>query len=235
MKKSLISSIAMSAVLVTGLVQPTFATESETKQTIPQNTKELSFLMETGALNRDGTVVQALRAEEIKKALADGGLKTSGKIDGEKAIKVHEFEDGSKIRVTTHMTTEPSSNRGISTQAKEEKEERVTGYTTYTLESAIGVELWTYTLYQKVKIKKEKVTWYEKNPYTKWKTSNILNAWHLDHENYYNDPEGKNVRAIVNAKLSWGIRDIINLQNISLKGELLVRGDGTYVGGWQEL
>ncbi|MCR8936660.1 hypothetical protein O0555_04735 [Brevibacillus laterosporus] len=121
--------------------------------------------MESGALNRDGTVVQALRAEEIKKALAEGELKTSGKIDGEKAIKVHEFEDGSKIRVTTHMTThmttEPSSNRGISTQAKEE-EEKVTGYTTYTLESAIGVELWTYTLYQKVKIKKEKVTWYEK-------------------------------------------------------------------------
>ncbi|TPG67968.1 hypothetical protein EEL32_08270 [Brevibacillus laterosporus] len=235
MKKSLISSIAMSAVLITGLVQPTFATESETKQTIPQNTKELSSLMQYGVINEDGTIIQALRADEIKKALAEGELNTSGKIDGEKAIKVHEFEDGSKIIVTTQLTTEPTSNRQISAQAKEEKEENVTGKTTYTLESAIGVELWSYTLYQKVKIKNEKVTWYEKNPYSKWKTSNILNAWHLDHENYYNDPEGNNVRAIVNAKLSWGIRDIINLQNISLKGELLVRGDGTYVGGWHEL
>ncbi|ATO51421.1 hypothetical protein P4V86_05240 [Brevibacillus laterosporus] len=235
MKKSFISSIAMSAVLVTGLVQPTFATESETRLTIPQNTEGLSALMQSGAINEDGTIIQALRADEIKKALANDGMETSGKIDGVKAIKVHEFEDGSKIRVTTHMITEPSPNRGISTQAKEEKEEKVTGYTTYTLESAIGVELWTYTLYQKVKIKKERVTWYEKNPYTKWKTSNILNAWHLDHETYHNDPEGNDVRAIVNSKLSWGIRDIINLQNISLRGELLVRGDGTYTGGWKEL
>lgn len=186
--------------------------------------------------NEDGTIIQALQAEEIEAVLADG-IEFKGQAGQEPSEFRHKFDDGSAFVVTSSLVEMPSEERGI--QAYESrKEKKMKARTSYSVENWSGDKLWEYILYQDFKTNGMDITWFAKAPYSDFEKTNFLVSWSIESEgNMYTDyaEEGDGITAYTNPKLTWTFGRIVDIQRITLLGELTVEGNGYYHGKWKKI
>ncbi|OUQ88784.1 hypothetical protein B5G50_07660 [Brevibacillus brevis] len=182
----------------------------------------------------NGKLIKALDSNEVNKVMAKG-LEFSGKI-GEPTVAQHTFDDGSSIRVTTNVVSNPKRTKGITSPLSKERD--LTASTTYTATSAVGVDLFDYHLYQDFTTNGSDITWFEKTPYSDYDTTPIINYWSIVSEGpMYTDyaKKGDGITAIANPKFKFSIWEIATVQTLSLKAELNIQPNGYYSGKWKEL
>lgn len=190
-------------------------------------------------LSKNGRLMKSLDGNEVGKALAE--LKVEGNLqNGKESIKSHYFDDGSKITVTSSVTS--SSPFSVAPEVTEGGGgggvvRDVTGTTTYSAYSWTGLKMWSYTLNQRAKVNGSYVTWYEPIPYTSYNNS-LLSYWHVDSEALgvsYQSGGNYSILAMANAKFSFGFKDFVSVQSWNLKGSLVIYSTGSYSGSWTKL
>lgn len=225
LKSVLCLLFALSLVILPVLNQPTAqAAESNPVSSLSKEEfKKHAF--------KDGKLIKALDSEEISQVMQEG-ISFAGKIGEAPTVKRHTFDDGSSIVVTSGVTIKDSNTRGVRAAEKSG-----TARTTYTCVSAIGLELWTYTLYQEFKYNGSDITWFEKSPYSSHTSSNLLDHWELTSEGaMYTDyaKVGDGITAYTNPKFKFKVWELA-LQSLTLKGELHISPNGIYRGYWKEV
>ncbi|MGX9708511.1 hypothetical protein [Laceyella tengchongensis] len=187
---------------------------------------------------KDGQLAKALDSKEINKVM-ENGLQVEGKL-GDDSSNAYTFDDGSTLEMKTELEDKGevvSKDSGGEVVNVTRGERSVTGKTTYTAKSWTGMKLWTYTLYLDARVNGSRVTWFEGVPSSSHSSGSMLNWWRLDSEalGVTYSADKKTAIATTSAKFSYGIRDVVNVQTLSLKGTLYVYGNGTYKGVWKRL
>lgn len=233
MKKKLVVAATALSLLVPSLSHSVSAQTNESNASLYEQIQSANLTAEEkNQLTKDGKVIQAIDPQEIKKALNKRIEMTSG----EEAKEIV-FDDGSAIVISigeAPVSVATDSNSSAALQPAKYVG-NVRGATEYKIVSWTGVTLMTYTMYQDAVTNGEKLTSWEPSPTSSIDPTPLLNLWELVSEIPSVRPSGTGCVATMNPKFKFGVSDFINIKSLSLKGTLVMYGDGTYKGFWEVL
>ncbi|MCG7317994.1 hypothetical protein [Brevibacillus laterosporus] len=168
---------------------------------------------------KDGKLIQALDANEVKKAF--NTIQSEG---NEKFT----FDDGSSITIKSGADT--TSSQALVPN----KTESATASANYLIESFTGLDLAEYTLYQDFEYTGSKVKSYDK-AYSKYWVLPVISQWELVGEDYDTRPDGNNAKTTGGSKFKFGLWEIATFKMINVKGTLELYKDGTFNGWFKTL
>lgn len=187
---------------------------------------------------KNGKLAKTLDQKEVEKVLKNG-LTVEGHITSKQSASFkHMFDDGSSMTVTTKLVPKSGPGRNGAIGAASigiDYVGSVTGETTFLGESWTGLDLFEYTMYQDARVDGTKVTWYENIPYTDFWALPILSFWELSSEALAVTPSGNDIISTASTKFKFGIWELVTVQTISVKGNLTIKGNGSYSGSWRTL